>query len=73
MELKRVGTGCPVHSQTASPPYSAQDFSPSPHLLRPLQPDCHAWTSLWTPDKTRNTYFAVFEDMVLSLDSELTK
>ena len=75
MELKRVGTGCPVHSQTASPPYSAQDFSPSPPppLLSPLQPDCYALTSLWIPDKTGNRYFASFEHMVLSLDSELTK
>ena len=69
MALKRVGTGCSVHSQTASPPYSAQDVSPSPPppnpypLLSPLQPDCHG----------RNTYFAIFEDMVVSLDSELTK
>ena len=47
-------------------------LSPLP-LLSPLQPDCHAWTSLWTPDKTGNRYFASFEHMVLSLDSELTK
>ena len=57
----------PIPLRTFHPP------PPPPPLLRPLQPDCHAWTSLWTPDKTGNTYFSVFEDMVLSLDSELTK
>lgn len=71
MALKRVGTGCSVHSQTASPSYSAQDFSslPPPQSLTAVL----SWTSLWTPDKTGNTYFAIFEDMVVSLDNELTK
>ena len=39
----------------------------------PCPPAGLPWTSLWTPDKTGNTYFAIFEDMVVSLDSELTK